>query len=889
MKKIYLFVIFCLTFSVLSFGQKYYSASDEKYYELSKDAVGLKSAALSVSDTVIAGDHVSDYSSDYTRGYYFQAQSSFVIRELMCAEEANPGAARQSVEVILFGAEPPVAYPGPGGEHTTLFSAIDVSSGWIECGVDVVEGSYYGIIGAKHDQGGSTMYNSYGDSQDLMIDGISTSCNRLILQQSLATGSPLSGSYMSDPGSIGRIHFIVGRYWEDIVVDNDPGICGAVVNYTVPTVEGAIVTQIDASGLTSGDEFPVGVTMQEFLIDYGEGVTETRSFTVTVNDTEPPVLDCPENIVVSNDSGECGAVVTFNALTDEVLLDEVLAGSLAGWGITDEQYNPILSFEEIVSPFDGTSAIQTSVVGNTIMMCETKAVTKTYDIIGNSATVDLKVYLEFASNLTTYNFPYIVAELLDENDNSLGQHVYYGKDMVGSFFLNSHILTNPDSYTELPSATGDMVLDLARIGEDIDFNKISIKLCNYACEGENSIVFDHLRAINSGLGGGTGESGSVASDNCPGVQVEASIPSGSFFQVGTTPVTLTATDAAGNITSCSFNVTVNDTEAPVAICKEGATGVAAYVSSTAGEPWGQPTGKEAMDLAFGSGNWEQLYFETADLAVLLSDAYSFIYIEGGDGNANSMEAFIDAHITEMENWVANGGNLFLNAAPNVGDGMSWGFWGVELYYPDASNSVEATDPSHPIFNGPFTPVIAGPYTGGSYAHATIPEALNVTVLLQNTEDPTKHVLSYAEWGLGRVLFGGMTATYFHSPQPEALNLRANMFDFLSKRVSEFELDENGEVVITPEDIDGGSTDNCGIENMEVNPSEFGIEDLGEQEVTLTVTDAAGNTSSCTATVIIVANSDGPVVVANPIDVYLDETGGYTLAPEDLEMMADGTT
>jgi hypothetical protein len=34
--------------------------------------------------------------------------------------------------------------------------------------------------------------------------------------------------------------------------------------------------------------------------------------------------------------------------------------------------------------------------------------------------------------------------------------------------------------------------------------------------------------------------------------------------VGTTTVTCTATDAAGNIDTCSFSVTVNDTEFPVA-------------------------------------------------------------------------------------------------------------------------------------------------------------------------------------------------------------------------------------------------------------------------------------------------------------------------------------
>ena len=55
-------------------------------------------------------------------------------------------------------------------------------------------------------------------------------------------------------------------------------------------------------------------------------------------------------------------------------------------------------------------------------------------------------------------------------------------------------------------------------------------------------------------------------DNCPDVTFAYSPASGSFFPVGTTQVTATATDAAGNTAECNFNVTVNDTEDPVITC-----------------------------------------------------------------------------------------------------------------------------------------------------------------------------------------------------------------------------------------------------------------------------------------------------------------------------------
>ncbi len=58
-----------------------------------------------------------------------------------------------------------------------------------------------------------------------------------------------------------------------------------------------------------------------------------------------------------------------------------------------------------------------------------------------------------------------------------------------------------------------------------------------------------------------------AADNCPGVgAVTCSPASGSTFQKGTTTVTCSATDAAGNNGSCSFTVTVNDAESPSITC-----------------------------------------------------------------------------------------------------------------------------------------------------------------------------------------------------------------------------------------------------------------------------------------------------------------------------------
>jgi len=74
-----------------------------------------------------------------------------------------------------------------------------------------------------------------------------------------------------------------------------------------------------------------------------------------------------------------------------------------------------------------------------------------------------------------------------------------------------------------------------------------------------------------------------------------------------------------------------------------------------------------------------------------------------------------------------------------------------------------------------------------------------------------------------------------------------------------QLDANGRAVLSPEDVDGGSTDNCSIAERSLDISVFECPPLAGTEVTLTVTDLDSNTSSATAMVTFEAddhNSDG---------------------------------
>ncbi len=93
----------------------------------------------------------------------------------------------------------------------------------------------------------------------------------------------------------------------NITVSNDQDFCGAIVNYPAPLTSETCgpVTSVPASG----SFFPVGNTVVNVTTTSGEDC----SFTVTVNDTQPPSVTCPANIVVNNDPDMCSAVVTYAA------------------------------------------------------------------------------------------------------------------------------------------------------------------------------------------------------------------------------------------------------------------------------------------------------------------------------------------------------------------------------------------------------------------------------------------------------------------------------------------------------------------------------------------------------------------------------------------------
>ncbi|MDX1760603.1 MAG: HYR domain-containing protein, partial [Christiangramia sp.] len=84
-----------------------------------------------------------------------------------------------------------------------------------------------------------------------------------------------------------------------------------------------------------------------------------------------------------------------------------------------------------------------------------------------------------------------------------------------------------------------------------------------------------------------------------------------------------------------------------------------------------------------------------------------------------------------------------------------------------------------------------------------------------------------------------------------------------------QLDSMGNATITPEMIDNGSTDSCGIANMSLNISSFDCSNIGANTVILTVEDNSGNTSSAEATVTVQDNLAPVITCQSNIEVDND--------------------
>ncbi|HMQ64136.1 MAG TPA: hypothetical protein PKE06_25855, partial [Flavilitoribacter sp.] len=92
-----------------------------------------------------------------------------------------------------------------------------------------------------------------------------------------------------------------------------------------------------------------------------------------------------------------------------------------------------------------------------------------------------------------------------------------------------------------------------------------------------------------------------------------------------------------------------------------------------------------------------------------------------------------------------------------------------------------------------------------------------------------------------------------------------------------QLDANGNGSTTAAAVNNGSSDACGIQSTVLSKQSFSCGDVGANTVTLTVTDVNGNASTCTATVTV-GDNIAPTALCQHVTVQLNASGtGSTTA------------
>jgi hypothetical protein len=96
-----------------------------------------------------------------------------------------------------------------------------------------------------------------------------------------------------------------------------------------------------------------------------------------------------------------------------------------------------------------------------------------------------------------------------------------------------------------------------------------------------------------------------------------------------------------------------------------------------------------------------------------------------------------------------------------------------------------------------------------------------------------------------------------------------------------DLDANGFASIAVSDVDGGTTDNCGIGSSSVSPNTFDCSNVNSNTVTLTITDVNGNSASCSANVTV-SDPVPPTALCQDITVQLDPNGNASIVASQID-------
>lgn len=307
---------------------------------------------------------------------------------------------------------------------------------------------------------------------------------------------------------------------------------GAVASFTATATDAVNGSVAVTASPASGSMFAVGTTPVTLTATDAAGNVATSSFTITVSDTTAPVIAAQENLVAEATSAS-GAVVAFTASAIDLVSGAVSVTA---------------------SPASGS----TFALGNT-----TVQLTAT-DAKGNTATGSFTVTVKD----TTAPAIAAPANLTAEATSASGAVVTFaatGTDLVDG---NVSVSASPASGSTFALGATTVTLTAADAAGNTATSTFTVTVKDTTAPVLTTPASQTLEATSAA---GAAASFLATATDAVGATVSYSHAPGSTFALGTTTVTATAKDAAGNTASGSFTITVKDTTAPALTLPASAT------------------------------------------------------------------------------------------------------------------------------------------------------------------------------------------------------------------------------------------------------------------------------------------------------------------------------
>ena len=457
-------------------------------------------------------------------------------------------------------------------------------------------------------------------------------------------------------------------------------------------------------------------------------------------------------------------------------------------------------------------------------------------------------------------------------------------------------IANNSYYITITDANGCTVMDT------IDITVEDTILPNVVTQDINAYL-----DLNGNASIGTSDIDNGSSDACGIQSMQLDITSFNCNNVGTNTVTLLVTDVNGNSDSATATVTVLDTLVPSIITQN----IDAYLDAT-----GQIS-ITASDIDDGttdncgvaSTSISQTNFTCGDLG---TNSVDFI-AEDLNGNSDTVAVTVTvldtiAPIVSVTNHIiyldASGQasitvtDINNNSSDNCGiqsmtldsthfDCSETGYNTVTLTVTDNYGSTASQTATVTVVDSISPTVVVQNYTaylnpsGTAIIQATDIDngssdncAIQSLTLNQNTftcaDTGSNTVILEVTDVNGNINSGSAIVTIIDTLAPTIITQNIDLY-----------LDANGQASITVNDINNGSFDNCTIQSLTLDITNFDCSKVGTNSATLTATDVSGNSNSGTV-VVTVIDTISPIVATQDITVYLDATGMINILTSDID-------